>query len=280
MLIATACVVGLAWSSRPTQAQSESVPSEKSIEKFNLYKPETDIQIGKLLSAELEKEAKIVAEPQINEHINRLIQSTLNGSDSTFPFTVKVLDTSSMDAYAFPGGFIYLSQKLIQSIQSEAALSGLLAHLAAHINDRHFTRTQTSLTVMNLAYHTQKILLKTKSHPLPASKLDLRPIQEFALAQHASLLEQKHERSADYSALQYMYRAGYTHSEIQEAFSELLRLQVQGEQGSATAHLPTPGRLLDILKRADTEAPRARLDTISRTDPNTEFQKVRATLDQ
>jgi predicted Zn-dependent protease len=80
---------------------------------LNIYSIEKEIALGKGLAQQIERQAKIIDEPQIAEYVNRLGQNLVRNSDAKVPFTIKVIDTEDVNAFALPGGFFYVNSGLI-----------------------------------------------------------------------------------------------------------------------------------------------------------------------
>ena len=106
----------------------------------NFYSLEKEIALGKQLAQEVERQAKVVDDPVISEYINRIGQNIVRNSDAKVPFTIKVLDTEEVNAFALPGGFFFVNSGLILKADSEAELAGVMAHETAHVACRHTTK--------------------------------------------------------------------------------------------------------------------------------------------
>src|SRR5271170_2058313 len=109
----------------------------------NFYSLEKEIAIGKGLAQQVEKQAKIINDPVIAEYVNRVGQNLVRNSDAKVPFTIKVIDSDEVNAFALPGGFFFVNSGLIMKADSEAELAGVMAHEIAHVAARHGTRQAT-----------------------------------------------------------------------------------------------------------------------------------------
>src|SRR6201993_3618105 len=118
---------------------------------INFYSLEKEIALGKQLAQEVERQAKIIDDPVIAEYVSRVGQNLVRNSDAKVPFTIKVLDSEEVNAFALPGGFFFVNSGLILKAESEAELAGVMAHEIAHVAARHGTRQATRGEVMNLA---------------------------------------------------------------------------------------------------------------------------------
>src|SRR5258706_8365710 len=109
----------------------------------NFYSIEKEIGLGKQLAQEVERQAKIIDDPVIAEYVNRVGQNLVRNSDAKVPFTIKVLDSEEVNAFALPGGFFFVNSGLILKAESEAELAGVMAHEIAHVAARHGTKQAT-----------------------------------------------------------------------------------------------------------------------------------------
>jgi len=95
---------------------------------INFYSLEKEIGLGKQLAQEVERQAKVIDDPVIAEYVSRVGQNLVRNSDAKVPFTIKVLDTEEVNAFALPGGFFFVNSGLILKAESEAELAGVMAH--------------------------------------------------------------------------------------------------------------------------------------------------------
>jgi hypothetical protein len=93
----------------------------------NWYTLERQIAMGKGLAAQVESTSKLITDPEVTEYINRIGQNLVRNSDSLVPFTIKVVESDDINAFALPGGFFYVDSGLIQAADSEAELAGVMA---------------------------------------------------------------------------------------------------------------------------------------------------------
>src|SRR5436853_7521421 len=117
----------------------------------NFYSLEKEIALGKQLAQEVEHQAKIIDDPIIAEYVNRVGQNLVRNSDAKVPFTIKVVDDESVNAFALPGGFFFVNSGLILKADNEAELAGVMSHEIAHVAARHGTRQATRGQVINYA---------------------------------------------------------------------------------------------------------------------------------
>src|SRR5579883_1088134 len=118
---------------------------------INFYSLDREIAMGKQLAQAVERDAKVIDDPIVAEYVSRVGQNLVRNSDAKVPFTIKVLDTEEINAFALPGGFFFVNSGLILKADSEAELAGVMAHEIAHVACRHGTRNATKGEMMQIA---------------------------------------------------------------------------------------------------------------------------------
>ena len=90
-------------------------------------------------------------DPIITEYVNRVGQNIVLHSDAKVPFTIKVIDSDEVNAFALPGGFFYVNKGLLLAADNEAELAGVMAHEIAHVA-RHAVENQTKASLSNMPH--------------------------------------------------------------------------------------------------------------------------------
>src|SRR5689334_9851665 len=208
----------------------------------NFYSLEKEIALGKQLAQEVERQAKIIDDPVIAEYVNRVGQNLVRNSDAKVPFTIKVLDSEEVNAFALPGGFFFVNSGLILKAESEAELAGVMSHEIAHVAARHGTRQATRGELANIA-----------SIPL----IFMGGWAGYAIRQGAGLaiplgfltFSRGFEREADYLGLQYMYKSGYDPTAFVDFFEKIQSLEKR-KPGSLSKVFSTHPMTDDRIKAA------------------------------
>jgi predicted Zn-dependent protease len=186
----------------------------------NFYSLEKEIAIGKRLAQEVERQAKIIDDPVIAEYVNRIGQNLVRNSDAKVPFTIKVIDSEEVNAFALPGGFFFVNSGLILKADSESELAGVMAHEIAHVAARHGTRQATRGQLAQIAMIAASIAV-------PYTMAGYAAMQGANLAIPMGFLAftRKMEREADYLGLQYMYKSGYDPTSFVDFFEKIQTLE-------------------------------------------------------
>ena len=236
----------------------------------NFYSIEKEIQLGKQLAAEVEKHAKIVADPVIAEYVNRIGQNLVHNSDTKVPFTIKVIDSEEINAFALPGGYFFVNTGLIELAEDEAELAGVMAHEIAHVAARHGTRSATRAQLIQFA-----------SIPLLFiggwAGYGIQQAANFAIPMTMLKFSRNFEKDADFLGVQYMYKAGYDPASMVQFFERLKAKQKKNKNAVAKAfstHPLTKDRIKLLQKTIDELLP----DQPEYAVTSSEFQAVKDRL--
>ena len=224
---------------KPAKDDPEEIGNRDVGKGVNFYSLEKEIALGKQLAQEVERQAKIIDDPVIAEYVNRVGQNLVRNSDAKVPFTIKVLDSEEVNAFALPGGFFFVNSGLMLKAESEAELAGVMAHEIAHVAARHGTKQATKGEIVNLA-----------TIPL----IFMGGWTGYAIRQGAGLaiplgflkFSQAMEAEADYLGLQYLYKSGYDPTAFVDFFEKIQSLEKK-KPGTLSkvfsSHPPTDNRI-------------------------------------
>jgi beta-barrel assembly-enhancing protease len=220
---------------------------------INFYSLEREIALGKQLSAEVERQAKFINDPVVVEYVNRVGQNLVRNSDAQVPFTIKVIDSDVVNAFALPGGFFYVNSGLILHADEESELAGVMAHEIAHVCARHGTKQATHQDMVQLAMIPAMIFI-----PYTWAGYAIYQGMQFAIPMAFLQFTRVDEREADYLGLQYMYKAGYDPNAF-VAFFEKVAADEKKQPGTIpkifSTHPPTPDRIEASQKEIATILP-------------------------
>jgi predicted Zn-dependent protease len=244
----------------------------KGIGNINLMSLEKEIALGRQLSAEIERQVKLVEDPTINEYVNRVGQNIVRNSDAKVPFTIKVVESDEINAFALPGGFFYVNSGLILAADDEAELAGVMAHEIAHVTALHGTENASKAQIVNFA--TLPLIFLGG-----AAGFGLRQAAGFLIPMQFMQFSRKAESEADYLGVQYLYKTGYDPGAA-VSFFEKLQARETARPGTISkmfsTHPPTDDRIEATKKNIEIVLP----DKDQYVVTTSEFQRIKGLLAQ
>jgi len=239
---------------------------------INFISLEKEIAMGRQMAAEIERQVKLVEDPTINEYVNRVGQNLVRNSDAKVPFTIKVVDSDEINAFALPGGFFYVNSGLILAADDESELAAVMAHEIAHVAARHGTENASKAQLVNIA-----------SIPLifmgGVAGFGIRQAAGFLIPMQFLQFSRKAEAEADYLGVQYLYKTGYDPGAA-VSFFEKLQAKESARPGSVSkmfsTHPPTGDRIETTKKNIEAVLP----DREEYVVTTSEFSKIKNQLAQ
>jgi predicted Zn-dependent protease len=176
---------------------------------------EKEVRLGRELAAEVDRQAKFIDDPVITEYVNRVGQNIVLHSDAKVPFTIKVIDSDEVNAFALPGGFFYINKGLVLAADNEAELAGVMAHEIAHVAARHAVENQKKAELTQYAILIPAIIFGGGLGQLIYQGGGFAALLGFMRFSRGA------EEEADKLGVQYMYAAGYDPTAMATMFEKL-----------------------------------------------------------
>jgi predicted Zn-dependent protease len=236
----------------------------------NWYSLEQEIGMGRQYSQEVEACTPQLRDPIIREYVNRIGQNLVRNSDAKVPFSIKILDSDEINAFALPGGFLYVNSGLILAAESEAELAGVMAHEIAHVAAHHATRQMTRSQMFTFA-----------SLPLVfvGGGVGVAVQQAAGLAKPLSMTKfsRGFETEADYLGVEYLYKAGYDPQAF-ISFFERVQLLERQKPGLITKAFASHPQTRDRVRKTQGEITKILPPRESYVISTSEFDDVRLRL--
>lgn len=262
--------------SKPTSSKLDDKENPEKIGKrdinkrqINFYSAEKEVAIGQQLAQEVERTLKLVDDPVVNEYINRVGQNIVLNSDAKVPFTIRVIDSDEINAFALPGGFFFVNKGLILAADNESEIAGVMAHEIAHVAARHGTE-QVS----------KGQLLQFGSIPLiflggPIGVL-ARTGANFALPLTFLKFSRGAENEADILGAQYAWASGYDPAGMVSMFEKLSAKEKNkpGTMAKIFSDHPATGDRADTVRKLIAQFPQREEYIVNTSD----FLQVKARL--
>ena len=176
---------------------------------------EGEVRQGRQAAAEVDRQAKFIEDPVITEYVNRVGQNIVLHSDAKVPFTIKVIDSDEVNAFALPGGFFYVNKGLLLAADNEAELAGVMAHEIAHVAARHAMENQNKMRLLEYAALGASIFLGGIPGMIYQNTAGIGLLGIFMKFSRGA------EEEADKLGVQYMYAAGYDPGAMATMFEKL-----------------------------------------------------------
>jgi predicted Zn-dependent protease len=248
----------------------EAIGARKVDSGINFYSVEKEIALGKQLAIEVQRQAKLLDDPIINEYINRLTQNLARNSDVKFPVTVNVIDDDVVNAFTLPGGYLFINTGLIRLSESESELASAISHELGHVAARHYVRQASRGDLINGA--TLPLIFLGGVPGLAA-----RELANIGVPVGMFKFSRDFETEADMLGIQYLYKTGYDPTAAVDMF-ERVEAASQRHPGAVSqlfnTHPLTTDRITKAQKNIQQNLP-PRAEYVVNTS---EYEDVRARL--
>ncbi|HET9328305.1 MAG TPA: M48 family metallopeptidase [Candidatus Eisenbacteria bacterium] len=197
---------------------------------FNIFSVEQDVEIGRQSAAQVDRQIPAVSDAAINRYVQALgARLAAQAPGARYPYRFRVVNLAEVNAFALPGGFVYVHRGLLEQVRSEGELAGVMAHEIAHIALRHPTNQASK------AYMTQAGLgilggLLGGDRSSSSTGQVIGALGGFGLNTLFLKFSRSAETQADIVGAQIMDRAGYDPMEMAHFFNYLSR-QAGGNPG-------------------------------------------------
>jgi predicted Zn-dependent protease len=237
----------------------------------NWYSADYETRLGRSRANEVERTTRLITDPVVTEYVNRIGQNIVKNSDCKIPFTIKVIDSDEINAFALPGGFFYVNSGLILNADEEAEVAGVMAHETAHVCAHHIAKEMTRSNYTQIGMLPAMIVIGGWTG------YGLYEGSQLAIPMGFLKFSREFEAQADYLGIQYLYRAGYDPQAFITYFEKIQALEKRkpGLVSKAFSdHPQTPERILRSQEEIARILP-ARDEYIVTTS---EFDEVKARL--
>src|SRR5438045_1545559 len=120
---------------------------------FNLFSKQQDVQLGQENAAQVRKQLPVIKDPVLSDYVTRVgnrLVSSREAQESGFPFTFEVVADPTINAFALPGGPMFINTGLLKAVDNEAQLAGVMGHEMSHVILRHGTNQASKSKLIEL----------------------------------------------------------------------------------------------------------------------------------
>jgi beta-barrel assembly-enhancing protease len=204
---------------------------------INLFSVQQDVEVGRQAAGDAERQLPILRDGMSESYVNAIVRRLAAVAPGPrFSYQAKIVNTSDVNAFALPGGFIYVNRGLIQSVRNEGELAGVLAHEMAHVAQRHGTSQASKAYGAQLGVGLLGQLLGGRDRRLGVPE---QIVGQLGLSALFMKFSRSAESEADRVGAQMMARAGYDPMAM-ASFFDLLASQQRGGTPQFLSDHPSP----------------------------------------
>jgi beta-barrel assembly-enhancing protease len=271
MLVAVLCCASLPCRAENKQDDVDEIGNRK-VAHWSLISQEKEVAIGKQYADQIDKQAKILKDPVVNEFINRLGQNLARNSDLKIPLSVKIIDDPALNAFMLPGGFMYINTGTILAADEEDEIAGVMGHEIAHAACRHWANSMSKETLMRFSMLPMMFIPMTMPVYMGVMEAYMNGVPMAFLK-----FSRANEKQADFLGLQYMYKAGYDPNAFVAFFGKVMDEERRHPGSMASVfedHPPTGDRIIAAEEEIQQILPKRSEYLVS----TSEFDDVKARL--
>jgi len=214
----------------------------------NKFSPQQDVEEGKKAAAEVEKQMPILHDDAVTSYVQdvgaRLVGSIpLDFNYSEFHYTFKVVDVKDINAFALPGGPMYVHRGIIEAAQTEGELAGVMAHEMSHVALRHGTAQVTKATAFGLGQLVGAVAGAVIGGGVGEV---VTTASSFGLSTAFLRYSREYEKQADILGVQMMAQSGYDPRDLGHMF-ETIEKEGGGRPPQWLSDHPNPGNRVGYI---------------------------------
>jgi hypothetical protein len=238
-----AIFVALTLCVAPAWAQTQVKPG------FNLFSAEQDVEIGRQSSAEVQRQMPVLSDREVEAYVNRIGQRlAANAGGPKFPYEFRVINASDINAFALPGGPIYINRGIIDNARNEGEVAGVLAHEIAHVALRHGTHQASKAYAAQAGLSILGGLLGGRVGQSTANIINA--VGGFGLNALFLKFSREMETQADIVGAQMLARSGYAPADMISFFDMLAKTDGAKKTNWLSSHPAPSDRSSRIRKEA------------------------------
>ena len=236
-----AVMVAVALTAGVAEAQTKVNPG------WNMFSPQQDVEIGAQSAAQAERQLPILRDREVEAYVNRIGQRlAANAGGPQFQYRFRVVNASDINAFALPGGYIYLNRGIIENARNEGEVAGVLAHEIAHSSLRHGTHQATKAYAAQAGLQILGGLLGGRVGNNTAQILNT--VGGIGLNALFLKFTRELETQADVRGAQILAASGYTPADMVSFFHQLEKVDRSRKTTWLSHHPAPPDRISRIEK--------------------------------
>jgi Zn-dependent protease with chaperone function len=238
---------------------------------WNLFSPQQDVELGREVSRQAESELQILNDRQANAWVNSLgRQLAAHAPGEKYPYQFKIVNDTAINAFALPGGYVYVNRGAIDAADNEAQIAGVIAHEIGHVALRHGTNQASKSYIAQAPLAIIGGALGSNSVGGVLTQLGI----SFATSSILLKYSRDAESQADLMGTQILYDSGYDPRAMVEFF-EKIQAESKGRAIQFLSDHPNPENRISNVQH---EIQRLGALSASPRRDTGEFRNVKASL--
>ncbi|HEX7829354.1 MAG TPA: M48 family metallopeptidase [Thermoanaerobaculia bacterium] len=214
---------------------------------WNMFSPQQDVEIGQQSAVQAEQQMPILRDAEVDAYVNRIGQKlAANAGGPQFQYRFRVINASDINAFALPGGYIYLNRGILENAQNEGEVAGVIAHEIAHTALRHGTHQASKAYAAQAGLQILGGLLGGKVGNNTAQVLNA--VGGIGLNALFLKFSRDLETQADVRGAQILAASGYTPADMVSFFRQLEKVDKSRKTTWTSDHPAPPDRIARIEK--------------------------------
>jgi hypothetical protein len=214
---------------------------------WNMFSAQQDVEIGQQSAVQAERQLPILRDADVENYINRIGQKlAANAGGPRFQYRFRVVNASDINAFALPGGYIYINRGIIESAKNEGEVAGVVAHEIAHVALRHGTHQASKAYAAQAGLQILGGLLGGRVGNNTAQILNV--VGGVGLNALFLKFSRELETQADVRGAQILAASGYTPADMVSFFHQLERVDRSKKTTWLSHHPAPPDRIARIEK--------------------------------
>lgn len=236
-----ALLVALSFTAGMAEAQT------KINQGWNLFSAQQDVEIGQQSAMAAERQLPILNDRQVEQYINNIGQRlAANAGGPNFQYRFRVVNASDINAFALPGGYIYINRGIIENAKTEGEVAGVVAHEIAHVALRHGTHQASKAYAAQAGLQILGGLLGGRVGNSTAQILNT--VGGVGLNALFLKFSRELETQADIRGAQILAASGYTPADMVSFFRQLEKVDKSKKTTWLSHHPAPPDRIARIEK--------------------------------
>ena len=209
---------------------------------WNMFSPQQDVEVGQQVSAEAEKEVPMLNNTRVDNYLNNLGRKlAANAPGEKYPYHFKGVNDQAINAFALPGGPVYINRGVIEAADNEAQLAGVIAHEISHVALRHGTNQASKASVAQMPLAILGGMLGGNSTGAALAQIGAAFAVDSILLKYSRTAETQ----ADTMGTQILYDTGYDARAMAQFFEKIQADQQGGQPPQFFSNHPNPGNRIE-----------------------------------